>query len=97
MCFDTFSSHCSVQQTETLKQSGCTFIPARLPTKLEKDNSVRKKAGKFQTKYALSEQQPLMFVMVDKVGRSNDKSLSLSPRPKEKHTFWRVTHTQMKV
>lgn len=40
----------------------------------------------------MSKQQPLMFVIVDKVGCSNDKSLSLSPRPNEKHTFWQVTH-----
>ena len=45
-----------------------------------------------KTKYALSEQQAVVFVMVDKVGRGNDESLSLSPRPKEKHTFCQVTH-----
>lgn len=30
--------------------------------------------------------------MVDKVGCSNGESLSLAPRPKEKHTLWQVTH-----
>lgn len=48
--------------------------------------------GRFKTKYVLSKQQPLVFVMVDRVGRSNDESLSLSSWQKEKHTYCQVTH-----
>lgn len=33
-----------------------------------------------------------MFVMVDKVGHSNDKSLSLSPPTKGKAHIWQVRH-----
>lgn len=93
--FDTLSPRSLVQQqTETLNKvvaqlSQHDFQPIQKKGSLLCLRQTLKdsKANTFCQK-----QQTQMLVIIDKVGCSNDKSLRLSPRPKEKHTFWQVTH-----
>lgn len=73
----------NIKNIAQFSQRDCQPNPKRIAALSEAS------AGKFKSKYVLS--KPLMFVMVDKAGCSNDKSLCLPPRLTGKHTLWKVT------
>lgn len=73
----------NIKNIAQFSQRDCQPNPKRIAALSEAST------GKFKSKYVLS--KPLMFVMVDKAGCSNDKSLCLLPRLTGKHTLWKVT------
>ena len=90
------------KQTQTLKHNYPSVTANRLGKKKEKRKKEKgsllcqkQTRQRFQTKSS-EQQQPQMFVVLDKVGRSNDKSLSFTTRPKgEAHSL--ASRTLLKV